>query len=866
MIPSNVLCRLASRAASVFAVPSPTASPLSQSPQDFQQLVSCTRSLVLLTKTPSRNEEDARLVGCLQQCADHTLDALRQLPASADLPSGISVVLFGILRSSVGFWDGDRSAQLAQQLTERVDPFVLRTWRPRTLLAAVHAIAKACPSQAHLSLLSDVLALLHHQEAKLSERDVAMLLWCMAVLHVAEAQEPMWRSLCKLATLHFDRMNAVSRLTLSQALLLQHTCLCEAQVELLQMVHRANCELDCDGDAVGDAQRRLYRSGSQRGGQRRQLTAHFYSESNTHNSRTIAPSLLTSQLLQYTTHTLSDETLVRLLLTLFNSNSGAADELLLVLAHLTQRMSLSERLCVQVLCFAQRYASSTGDNATAPTDLPCSLPSPASVEMSVLVWRARQHAKKLLVRSVRAGLARAPREVAETLCLEHCYDHGGSSGVHGPKCATTELLPPDAVWDAMTGVLSKTFGRGATLLHSLGGSELWSWQCIRAYVRTAKAASTDGSQSLSASSTEKDERQVLDCLDVYSDVQRCWTSARERQGHCVELIVAAAQSSGTQLLAYADALHSSDALQLLEACVREVQAGVSTLPVATTLRLLSAIDEALSTVSPVVHTLQPSLLSQLESHAARTSGVLPGVVQYLSNTLARDAGNSSSDDSGAVVRHSAHPRVSDAVLDVFVRLLVQEHQRTLSAMQSNLLMRCMQERQGRPAFLVNAFMLLMTRRLGQSAAFLNATTLPTEAMCSLVELANGLPRAQVDATATATRTLILTTLLDVLVQRSIPECVSADGLVAACLLLRLDVVGELQRVQEMAAALDARSAALLRRDSAAWTPTQRAYVIAALVCAQVVPSPALLHALHEEDHVPKPAQVVDDEEGKSNGE
>ncbi|KPA75409.1 hypothetical protein ABB37_08679 [Leptomonas pyrrhocoris] len=851
MIPSSALCRLASRAVKVFDMAPTTASPLSSSAHDFPQLVSCTRALVLLTKTRSESAADAHIVQCLQRCADHTLTTLRQFPATADVAPDVAVVLFGILRSSVGFWEAERSAQLAQQLNERVDALVLRTWRPRVLLAAVHAIAKACPSQAHLSFLRDALALLHHQEAQLSERDVATLLWCMAVLRVAETQERMWASLCKRAAFHLTRMNAVSRLTLSQALLLQHTCLCESQAELLRAVHEVNCEIE----RVGAAQGKLHQSGSQRGDRRGRRSAHFYAVSNTRNSRTDAPSQLTSQLLQYTTHSLSDEALVRLLLTLFTSGARAAaeEELPLVLAHLTQRTSLSERLCLQVLCFAQRYASLMGDRATTPSSDAHALLSSStasSSKVSELVRGARQHVAQLLLQSARTGLARAPREVAEALCLEHhYYSCRGSSGPSTPTRVSKEALSADAVWEVIVAVLSKTFSGGSTALHSLDGAELWSWQCTRAYVRSVQDASAHTGNSPEASATQKDEPLKLDRLDLYSDVQRCWTNARERQAHCAELIAASAQSGGTQLLAYASGLHSSTALRLLETTVEEVQVGVRALSVATTLRLLSAVDEAPAVVLPLLHLLRPPLLSQLETHTSRTSGALAEVIRYLSNARSLGSGGLGSDGGGAGARLSAHPRVSDAVLDAYVRLLAQEGQHPLPPVQASLLLWCLQERQRRPAALESALMILMTRRLGQSAPFLSAASLPIEAMCNLVELANGLPLAQGDATATATRTVILTTVLDHLVQRCIPACTTADGLVAAGLLLRLDVIGEFQRVSEMAAALDRRGAELLLKGSAEWTPTQKAYLIAALVCAQAAPSEELLRALHSKDHV-----------------
>ena len=884
MLPSTVLGRVASRAVQIFAAlpgSSTTATPpLSCSTHDFPQLVSCTRSLILLTKKTGRSCEDVSLLRCMQKCANLALRTLRQLPASADVPPDVSVTLFGVLRTSVGFWDGEKSAELAQLLSERVDAVVLRTWRPRVLLAAVHAIAKACPYQAApLLFVGDALAVLHHQEAQLSERDVATLLWCMAVLHVTETHAQLWASLCHRATLYFARMNAVSRLTLSQALLLQHACLCESQAELLRVVYETNCELERYNDDAG-----IVCGSSPLPQQRSRRAAHFYAKVNAFPARTEAPLQLTAQLLQYTTHTLSDEALVRLLVTLVASSNGATEELLLVLAHLTQRTSLSERLCVQVLCFAQQYTAAMGDSGLARNSgesmtMVSAKPSTSlslspSEQVSQLVRQARQHVTRLLVSAVSANHPRAPREVAEVLCVEHCHlqncaaaTQDGSNPVVS-SCAPQEALSSAAVWDALMAVLSTAFDRGSTALHSLGGAELWSWQCIRVYVKAVKSASAKSILSSNASSPAKDGAERLDSLDVYNNVERCWPNVRERQVRCAELIEASAQSTATPLLSHVDARQRSDALDLLEACVREVGSGVNALSVTTTLRLLAAVDEAPAAVLEVIEVLRPSLLTHWETHTSHAAGALPDMIQYLSTALVREKSvgvfrrQSSSSGSTAAGLLAAHPRVSEAVLDVYVRLLVQEQQSVLPSMQVDLLVRCLQERQRHPAALENAFMMLMTRRLGQSAALLTATTLPMEAMCRLIELASGLPRAQADTTLTATRTLILTTLLDILVQRCIPACNAADDLVAAALLLRLHVVWEFQRVSKLAEALQRRGTELLTaHGGAAWTPTQKAYLVAALVCAQQEPSQELLRALHggDSDSFPRMPAEHDEE-------
>jgi hypothetical protein len=868
MPPSSPLCRLVSRAVTVFAASSTTAAAAqSFNAEDFSALVSCTRALVLLAESTGKSVEDAHLLHGLHQCAERTLDALRALPSSEEVQPDVLVTLFGILRSSAGFWESERSEQLAQQLSERVDAVVLRTWRPRVLLAAVHAIAKACPSQSSLAFLDDALPLLRHHEAQLSERDVATLLWSMAVLHVADgAQAQMWSSLCRRAALLFARMNVVSRQTISQALLLQHRCVCESQVELLRVVYKANRELEryaADADpsySSGKAQRKLLL---------KRHAAHLYAGGNAGNgSPNNDASQLTAQLLQYTTHTLSDEALVHLALTLFASDAEATEELLLVLAHLSRRTTLAERLCVQVLRFAQAYARAreASVDADALSSANTSVQSSSSLHrVYKSVQQTRQHVTQLLVRAVGHDQSRVPREAVEVLCVEHCCLRRSGRGQPSSGSVASARVregagvdaATDAVWAAIMAVLAGACGKGSTALHSLDGLELWSWQCIRVYVQSVQGSAVGATTPLASSPALAGEKCVLERLNICGDVQRCWPNPRERQACCAEVVVAAAQSSGTQLLVHAGAPRCADALQLLTACRQEVCEGVDRLPVMTILRLLSAIDEAPAVVAPVIHTLRSPLLACLGTHASCSSGALPAMVQYLSNALARRrnalaalSSYSGSNNSSASALSTA-PRVSDAVLDVYVRLLVQEQQLILPTVQADLLVECLQERQRRPAALESAFMILMTRRLGQPAALFEVTTLPLQAMSGLVELASWLPREQGDTAATATRAIILTTLLDVLTERCIPACTSADGLVTAGMLLRLDAVWEFKRAQALATALEKRGTTLLSSGSggASWSSTQKAYLIAALVCAQKEPSEALLRALNPDDRV-----------------
>lgn len=876
MLPSSTLCRLASRATALFSLSPSSASSLSSSTQDFPTLVTCTRALVLLAKPPGSSTEEAHLVRCLVHCTDVALHSLQHLPSSIDVPPDTLLLLFGVLRSSVGFWAEEKAVELARELSERVDAVMLRVWRPSVLLATVHAVAKACPSQSDLPFLADALALLLHHEAQLTERDVATLLWCLAVLRLAPTQQRLWASLCRRAALQVPRMQSVSRLTLSQALVLQQECLCESQAELLRVLHTFNREVESSSGADGSrryASSRAVRAGrrleTRDGGQGGRGGAQLHAEGLRSHPHTAAPSQLSAQLLQHTTHALSDEALVRLLVTLLPSSTEATDELRLVLAHVAQRHALSERLCLQVLGVVQQWEGMHGGGAGELVAGPESARTPSSTATLAssssplesvfgLARQVRRHTTQQLVRqATELDILSFPREILEALCVEHhlaVRDPGSRGSIEKRRDSSGTSAgfgSEEMIWRAARTVLVKAGGQATGMLHRLSGPELWSWVCIRAYVQCVEGSP----KPLDAASTASDRLHEAAPLHLHTDIQRYWPNSRERQEQCSEVVVAAAASRATQLLSYAGEEHSVQARQLLGACVQELQTCIAALPTSATLRLLAAVEEASPAIASVVQLLQPSLLSKLEANTAYTASALPDMLHYLSAALAHHRHSGSAATAAAGMAHD-HVRVSDAVLDVYVRLLVTEQVPALPTTQVDLLVRCLQERQRRPASLENAFMMLLTRRLGQTASLMSATTLPVKAVCCLIELAGSLPRPREDAVATATRTLILASLLDALVQRCLPACNSADDLVAVALLLRLDLIGELQRVAEVATALEKRGVALLTGSGGpTWTSTQKAYLVAALVCAEKEPSPELLHALHGES-APLPTSAV----------
>ncbi|KAG5479944.1 hypothetical protein LSCM1_06362 [Leishmania martiniquensis] len=846
----SVLCRVASRASCLFArntalLPRSFSSPprpsltLSTS-SDLFDLVSCTRSLVVLTRSCGSSAADTHLLRCTRECTDAILDALSSLPPGTHVQADVCVVLLVILRASARFWHEDRCAAMGQRLAEHVDVVVLCTWRPRALVAIVHAFAKACPSQAQLPLLTDCLARLQHCEAQLAEHEVAAALWSMATLQVSESHLPLWSALCRRAALLFSRMNRVSRLAVSQALLLQPPQLCEPQAELLRLVHAANSEsteLTSRSEDWRDGGRLYAVRGLQGAGASDSLTFLSHSSSNS-----LGP---TSQLLQCTTHALADESLVRLLITLFERSASVTEELRLVVAHLTLRDSLSEHLCLQLLRFSQaRRTTPLHMAGVAEQGLPSGASSQAEhPEKSALLRKLRHHAVQQLIDVSQRGAVQSPREIIESLCLEHGVLCAGEAFESQPQpygAVDTDSVP--SVWTALLRIFSNTLRDSARAFAFTGGEELWGWHCITAYLRAAGAAS--GSRTADAAALLETTLCGLEQrLSTTRHPPRYWPNGRERKMRCAEVVVAATHCRGTQLLTYSASSTSpcENAMALLGECVRELTAEPRALLVPTMLRLLSAVDEAPAVVAQVVQPLKPFLLAQLETRTTRAADMLPNLIQYLTSTLAHP-----------VAWRQAPLRVcvSDAVLDVYLRVLHQEQQQKLSALQAELLVRCLQERRTNVEALESAFMMLMTRRLGQTASFLNTVRVPIASLCGLLEVAGALPRSK-SASTTATATMIISTLLDLLIQEAIPACTTAEELIAGAVALRDDAVADMRRTSALAAAVQAKGLALLRSADVAWTPTQKAYLIAALVCVNVDPTPELLQALRGEDQTPK---------------
>ncbi|KAG5480656.1 hypothetical protein CUR178_05790 [Leishmania enriettii] len=842
----SVLCHVAWRASCLFvrstalrarSFPSPPRPSLASStPSGLSDLVSCTRSLVALTQSCGSSATDACLLRCLRECTDATLDALSFLPPSTHVPADVCVVLIVILRASARFWQEDRCAALGQRLAEHVDAVTVRTWQPRMLVATVHAFAKACPSQAQLPLVTDCLARLQHCEAQLAEYEVATALWSIATLQVGEGQLGLWSALCKRAVLLFSRMNRVSRLTVRQALLLQLPQLCESQAELLRVVHAANSESTEFTSLHEDlryGRRRRAARGPRRSGTNDSLS--FLSHS--------APGSLgsTSQLLQCTTHELSDESLVRLLITLFERRTGATEELRLVVAHLTLRGSLSERLCLQLLRLSQPLCPSAAVHIAGPAEqwFP-SGPSPEAEypEKAALLRKVRHHAVRQLLRVLHSGVVQSPRDIIEALCLEHgslCARRASESQSHSGGAADADSV--QSVWTSILRIFSDMSTDSGRAFGFSCGEELWGWHCIAAYLRAVSTASGGPTSEVPASLGTT--LCVLEQqLSTTTHPQRNWPNARERTTRCIEVAMAATHGGPTQLLAYCTATLSPSvtALALLGECVRELSAQPEVLLVPTTLRLLSAADEAPAVVAKVVQPLKPYLLAQLETHTASTSGMLPDLIRHLTSTLVHPL---------PWRQAPSRVRVSDAVLDVYLRVLLQEQQRTLPSFQAELLVRCLQERRMNEAALENAFMMLMTRRFGQTASFLSTVKLPIAALGELVVLAGALPRSKA-ASTTATATMIISTLLDLLIQQAVPACTTAEELIVGAIALRDDAVADMQRTSALAAAVQAKGLSLLRSADVTWTPLQKAYLIAALVCVNVDPTPELLQALRGE--------------------
>ncbi|KAK7202210.1 hypothetical protein NESM_000291300 [Novymonas esmeraldas] len=860
---SPVLCRLAARAARLFsataAAHTSSAPPASPSPAssslgvaNMTHLVSCTRSLVTLTRTSGTSATDTRLLQCVRECADATLETFASVAPAADVPVDVCVVALVILRDSTAFWPEERCASLARHLAMHLDATTLSALRPRVVIAIVHAIAKACPSQAHLPILADCIAQLLHCEAQLAAHDVATLLWCMATLQLAESQRQFWSALCTRATLLYPRMGAVSRLSITQALLLLRTPhLCESQAELLRVAYATSREPSAtpplDEGQREHGRRRPARGLSRTGGDERAAR----SSSTTPTAAGDADGAQAA-LLQQCTHALSDDALVRLFLTLLEQGARPTAELRLVVAHLTLRAPLSVPLSLQLLHYTQSRCTPAAP-AASPT------PPFDAADAAAPLRTVRQHAVQQLLGHVKAGATGHLRQVVSVLCVEHSSWQG--TDVSGSGSGGAEPIG-GALWTAIQRLLSDPSGTPARALELSNGEQLWCWHCIAVYVRSVSAEAektcSDApvpAEAASSAAVSPDgalgalEQQLRSCTDP----TRCWPAMRERQTRCAEVVVAAAtRGTAAELLLRSPSVARSalgPAMALLDGCVRTLLEAPAALPAFTTLRLLSAVEEAPAVAAAHVQPLRDALVAQLERHATHSSGMLQEVTRYLAGTLA---------PLHTAWPPQSHLRVSDAVLDVYVRLLTQEHHRVLPATQAALLLRCFEERRGSPSALENAFMMLLTRRFGQTAPLLTTVPLSTATLGALVALAGALPRRSAASTtsAAATATMIISSLLDRLIYHAIPACATAEELVAGAVVLGDDAVAEVLRTAALAAAVQARAASLLQSAGDTWTPIQKAYLVAALVCVAVDPSAALLQALRGANSAPGSATAT----------
>lgn len=803
---SPVLRWLAVRAANLAEVP---LNSLSDGSALLYSIV-MTRSLTSLSQSCEGGSQGLALLRCLRRCADALHSTLQNHPSVGVTSSGV-VGLLSIIRFSPQLWGDEKCGELAQLLDDRLMTLELRQWSPRMLLGAVHAVAKGCPAKANLSFVNDALLCLQYHESRLSEREAATLLWCLSELQLASERPAMWDSLCKRCSLLLPKMNAVGCSTVAQALLLQPNCLCDAQADLLRAVYTAVAEpsgaeesWQPGGGVVRDSSEGRYA-----------ITDNL-------------PQNLLSTMLCGTSYAMSEDALLRLVRATWDLSQEASPEVQLLLDKLTRKPTMSERTSIGLLDLLRRHESALSSS------------SRTSPSTSVIV-AARYAALAQLMQCSPAETI-SPLAIVEALCLEipcQVFD-GGDLGQWSSVGAGATL-------DAATTrrMLSAQLVAGVRRLQddilSVSGGELWRWVHVCSYLSTPRkdvaAPADDLASSLGSAAVTNALAKLKEVghrhLSSLQDNRKASTRL------CVEVLVAACNGDG--ILSSLPASATSKALILPMDLVKQCIVSLQSTPQLTTtdaLRLLASLNntavEASEIWRPSVYPLQLMLLTHLESHAS-TDGALREVKQFLCRALQpRDR-----------VAGGGGLRAPDVVLDLYVRLLLREKRRQLSAEQVGLLLQCLEERCRSPADLESAFMLLLTRRMNEELPFLQAVDLPAEDLCRLVVMADILHGLNRGPSSQATSSLILSTLLNEVLERAVPSCETANGIIHAAALLSLPVMAEnREQCIQLATSVMDRAAAVLREPSCMWTAEEKAYLIAYLVAGKVTPSEALLAALH----------------------
>lgn len=236
----QVLTLLCTRASSLLTTGGETAAP-SCDAFTIRYVSGVSSSLVSLSCTT----RDTQLHQCALQWVERLSSQLKHFPEGAPLVDEVVVNIFRVvknsMRSSNGSW-GEGSVPslcingLLLGLDERLTGMQFASWRPQAVLYSLQAIAMTeCARQLGMTNLLFYCAKEHLQQ--FDENRVARLLWCVAKLQQEEAQAVLWKLACRRLLRLYPKLKAPSRALVLESLLLTHGCTCEAQQQLLCLLH-----------------------------------------------------------------------------------------------------------------------------------------------------------------------------------------------------------------------------------------------------------------------------------------------------------------------------------------------------------------------------------------------------------------------------------------------------------------------------------------------------------------------------------------------------------------------------------------------------------------------------------------------------
>ncbi|RNF26027.1 uncharacterized protein Tco025E_01732 [Trypanosoma conorhini] len=219
---------LCTRAMLVFAEAAPSMSTA-------RYLSSAAASTASLT----RSAPDALLLRCTNAFVQRLASLLPLLHTVEPLHEEVAIGIFRVAKSS---GNGNISpaciGSLLQEVDERLVGSQFAMWKPHTIVASLHAIAVASPS-GPLNMVDTLLYCAKEQLPRLDERRTARLLWCLATLRREATHAALWRALCARLVRLSKVLTPASLFLVVEALFIVPECTCDAQQELLCVLHGA---------------------------------------------------------------------------------------------------------------------------------------------------------------------------------------------------------------------------------------------------------------------------------------------------------------------------------------------------------------------------------------------------------------------------------------------------------------------------------------------------------------------------------------------------------------------------------------------------------------------------------------------------